>query len=167
MSQEPSGEASSAADRMKKVDSVLDQYESKLGLPNRQELQIADEIQEYLSLSRETMGKMNAEECGEVGVRLEQAAFQVQRAYNVEVGHVTWAKEAIRLYIADKSQAYKGSFQQQEAQAIKQDSYASKLHSIQVYAQQRCDRLYFLSSALTRLADRMYQLQMSKNRRVN
>ncbi len=166
MNQNPTGETSSVQERLKSRDDLLDQYESKIGLPSLQELQVSKEIEGYLALSREDMDRLSPEDCAEIGVRLEQTSFYMQRFINKETSHVTWAKASLRLHIADRLGNYKGSFTQQENQAIKEDGYATKLDSMITYAQQRIDRLAYLSSSLTRLADRLYHLQMSKSRRT-
>lgn len=171
MNQQQNGEQNSPGqnpqDKLKVRDDLLDQYESKVGLPTLQEAKLTDEVQGYLSLTRDEMDKLSPEDCAEIGTRLEQAAFHIQRFLNKEVGHVTWAKDALRLHIADRLSNYRGSFTQQEAQAIKEDGYATKLNGVVTYAQQRADRLAYLSTSLTRLADRMYHLQQSKSRKVN
>ena len=167
MNQDSSGETNSVQEKLKIRDDLLDQYEGKVGLPTLQELKLSEEIQGYLSLTREEMDRLSPEDCAEIGVRLEQTSFSVQRFLNKEVSHVTWAKSALKLHIADRLANYRGSFAQQESQAIKEDGYATKLDSVITYAQQRCDRLAYISSSLTRQADRLYNLQMSKSRRTN
>ena len=66
----------------------------------------------------------------------------VQRSYNREIARVNWAAQTLKSYgIAGREQAYKGSWESQFNQAVKEDGYTSKIDDIKRYAQQRADRL--------------------------
>jgi hypothetical protein len=57
---------------------------------------------------------------------------------------------------------YKGSWDSQYYQAIREDGYALKLESIKTYAQQRADRLTYLASSVKNLSDLFVNLQRAK-----
>lgn len=155
-----------AKEKMEYVDRLLDDYEGKLGLPKFTESAISNEISEYLAMTKEQLESLSPEECAEIAVRLDQASFTVQRAINREVSHVTWATEILKLAVAGKGNNYKGSFQQQENQAINEDGYTRAVFNIKAYAQQRVDRLNFLSAGLHRLGEKLSGLALAKSRKV-
>ena len=64
--------------------------------------------------------------------------------------------------ISGRELQYKGSWDSQYYQAVKEDGYASKLESIRVYAQQRADRLTYLASSVKNLSDLYINLQRAK-----
>ena len=155
-----------AKEKMAHVDSLLDTYENKLGLPTFTETAITNEISEYLAMDKDRLEKLSPEECAEIAVRLDQASFTLQRAINREISHVTWATEVLKISVAGRTKQYHGSFQQQEMQAINEDGYTRAVFNIKGYAQQRVDRLNFLSSSLHRLGEKLSSLGLAKSRKV-
>jgi len=151
------------ADKMNQVDVWLDEFEQKIGLPKYTDA-VNTETEKYLNLSTEELERLSPEECDIIGLHLDRLAFAIQRAYNREVAHLTWATENLKLYVADKCQQYKGSFIHQELQAIKNDDYAVKLNQMKCFAQQRVDRLSFVGSSLHKRSDKIFNL---KTKRVN
>ena len=61
---------------------------------------------------------------------------------------------------------YKGSWDSQYYQAVREDGYACKLESIKTYAQQRADRLTYLASSVKNLSDLFVNLQRAKINRT-
>ncbi len=151
-------------DRLNEVDKWLDQFEEKIGLPKYTDV-INTETAKYIELTDADLAKLTPEECDYIGLHLDRLAFSIQRAYNRELAHLTWANENLKLYIADKCQNYRGSFLQQELQAIKDDDYASKLYKMKVFAQQRVDRLSFIASSLHKRSDKIFNLKTIKVRK--
>jgi hypothetical protein len=117
-------------------------------------------------MTRDQLEKLSPEQCAEIATIIAQAAFHLQRAYNRELSHVTWAKELLQLGVAGKTTGYSGSFYQQEAQAIKGDDYLIKVNRIKSFAQQRVDRLAFLATTLNKVGDKLENLQQAKNRKA-
>lgn len=153
-------------DKMIQVDSWLDDYESRIGLPRYNEGQISNQISKYLSMGLAELGKLSPIECAEIAALMVQCSFHIQRSYNREVAHVSWAEDILRLGVAGKAENYRGSFMQQEHQAIKDDDYLFKVWRIKTHAKNRTERLAFLSNTLHKFADKLENLQIEKNKKA-
>ncbi len=152
--------------KMNLVDSWLDEYEAKIGLPAYTENAVSKNIGRYLSMTEDQLERLTPEQCAEMSIVLVQTSFHIQRAQNRELAHVTWADDVLRLGVAGKTTQYSGSFFQQESSAIKGDDYLFKVSRIRTHAKQRVDRLSFLSNSLNKMADKLENLQVAKNRKA-
>jgi hypothetical protein len=112
------------------------------------------------------MEKLTVEECAEAALLLGGFSFYLQRSYNREVARVNWANSCIKNMLAGRESQYSGSWDSQYNQAIKEDGYASKLKKIQVYAQQRADRLTYLANSVKNISDLFVNLQRAKVNRT-
>ena len=100
---------------------------------------------------------------GEIAYRIGQFGFHIQRSLNREVARHNWADETIKETIADEINNYKGyGYVEKSLQAIKHNDRASKLNQIKNYANQRLDRLTYLSSTLKNLSDILISIQRAK-----
>ena len=151
-----------AKEQLDKLDSVLDEYESSLGLPKFSYEFHDDTAKKYLQLSRDQIEKLTPEQCGEAALLLSSLAFHVQRSYNREIARINWADRTLKTTLAGREQAYKGSWESQFNQAVKEDGYAKKIDDIKRYAQQRADRLTYLSSSMKNMCDIFLSAQRSK-----
>ena len=151
-----------ASERLEKVDAVLDEYEESVGLPKFSPSFHDDSAKKYIQLSRTQIEKLSPIECAEASILLTALAFLVQRSYNREVARVYWANQTLKTTLAGREQAYKGSWESQFNQAIKEDGYASKIDNIKRYAQQRADRLTYLSSSIKNMSDLYLNIQKTK-----
>jgi hypothetical protein len=155
-----------AKERLEKIDSVLDEYESSLGLSSYSGDFHDQSVKSYMTMPRQQMEKLTVEECAEAALLLGGFSFYLQRSYNREVARVNWASASLKVMIAGREGQYSGSWDSQYHQAVKEDTYASKLESIKVYAQQRADRLTYLASSTKNLSDLFVNLQRAKISRV-
>ena len=151
-----------ASDQLKKLDSVLDEYERSLGVPEFNDEFHDDSAKRYMALSRGQIEKLTPAECAEAALLLGSLSFHMQRAYNREVARVNWAKQTLRSTVAGREQSYRGSWESQFNQAIKEDGYTSKVLTIKRYAQQRADRVTYLSSSVKNISDIFLSVQRSK-----
>ena len=151
-----------ARERLAKLDSVLDEYESSLGLPSFNDNFHDDTAKKYLQLTRNQIEKLTPDQCSEAALLLSSLAFHIQRSYNREIARINWADKILKSTIACKEQSYRGSWDSQFNQAIKEDGYASKISDIKRYAQQRADRLTYLSSSIKGMSDIFLSVQRSK-----
>lgn len=145
-------------------DRILDEYEKSVGLPqyNPQSLP-ENELNEYLTMSRDVLERTTTEDCGQISYRLAQFAFHVQRTLNRELARYNWAEETIKEVIADDINNYKGyGYIEKSAQAIKHNQKANQLQKIKKYAKQRSDRLTYLASSIKNLSDILISIQRSK-----
>ena len=151
-----------ASDQLKKLDCVLDEYEHSLGVPNFNDEFHEDSAKKYMSLSRDQIEKLTPSECAEAALLLGSLSFHMQRAYNREVARVNWAKQTLRSTVSGREQSYKGSWESQFNQAVREDGYACKVLAIQKYAQQRADRLTYLASSIKNISDIFLAVQRTK-----
>lgn len=151
-----------AKQQLEQVDRVLDEYESSLGL-SVFESEFHDQgAKKYMGLSRTQMEKLTPEECSQAALLLASLSFHIQRSYNREVARVNWATQVLKSTVAGREQAYRGSWDSQFSQAVKEDGYASKILSIQRYAQQRADRITYLSTSIKNMSDLFVNVQRAK-----
>ena len=151
-----------AEERLKQIDTVLDEYESNLGLSSYSGDFHDPSVRQYMNMPRQQMEKLTIEECAEAALLLGGFSFYLQRSYNRELARVNWASSFLKRMISGRELQYKGSWDSQHHQAIKDDGYARKLERIRVYAQQRADRLTYLASSVKNLSDLYINLQRAK-----
>lgn len=151
-------------------DKILDEYESSIGLPNFQatDLESSQELNQYLSMTRDVIEKLTPEDCFQIAYRLGQMAFHLQRNLNREIARHNWAEDTLKIVVADDINNYKGyGYVEKLYQAIKNNEKANSLHKIQKYAKQRMDRLSYLANSLKNLSDIIVSIQRNKVRNVN
>ena len=151
-----------ASDQLKKLDSVLDEYERSLGIPDFADEFHDNSAKKYMSLSRVQIEKLTPAECTEAALLLGSLSFHMQRAYNREVARVNWAKQTLRSTVAGREQSYRGSWESQFNQAVGEDGYTRKVMQIQKYAQQRADRLTYLASLIKNIGEIFLAVQRTK-----
>jgi len=147
---------------MEKVDSILDEYEISIGLGKLEIEKENPEIEKYLSMSRSQMEKLDIEGCAQAALILGGFSFYLQRVYNREIARANWAEGILKKLIAGKESQYKGSWDSQYYQAIKEDKYANGLYKIKQYAKQRVDRTTFLANSVKNMGDLFINLQRAK-----
>lgn len=146
-------------------DTILDEYESSLALPkySAQYGVSEQEINQYLTMSRDEIEKISPEDCAQISFRLAQFAFHIQRTINREIARHNWSEENIKETIADEINNYKGyGFIEKSLQAIKHNEKANSLNQIKKYAKQRIDRLSYLANSIKNLSDIMMSIQKTK-----
>ena len=156
-------ENSIALGQMEKLDVALDEYESKVGLSNFSETHANEsEVKKYMSMSREQMESLSIEDCAQAAILLGGFSFHVQRCYNREMARVKWADSKIKSIISGKENQYRGSWDSQWGQAVKENSHAKDLLRLKNYAQQRAERLTYLASSVKNISDLFVNLQRAK-----
>jgi hypothetical protein len=152
-------------EQVEEWDKVLDEYESSLGLGNYSNLHSFNEteLNNYFTMSRDIIEKLNPEDCAQISYRLAQYSFYVQRTLNREIARHNWADETIKETIADEINNYKGyGFIEKSLQAIKHNDKAAALNKIKKYAKQRIDRLSYIANSIKNLSDIMLSVQKIK-----
>ena len=151
-------------DKVKEWDSVLDEYEKGIGLPQYNSGQFAnEELEHYFSMDRKILESMTPQDCGEIAYRLGQFSFHIQRSINRELARVNWAEENIKEVIADELNSYKGyGYIEKASQAIKHNDNANSLNKIKKYAKMRADRLQYTATSVKNLSDILLNIQRSK-----
>ena len=149
-------------DQMNILDQALDEYEKKTGLPAFLENNSHQDIEKYLSMSRDKMEKLTIQDCAEIAIVISSFSFHLQRCLNRENSRANWANNKLKEIVSGKEQQYRGSWDSQFNQAVQEDSFTRKLLKLKNYAQQRSDRLTFLSSLAKHLSEMYVNLQRSK-----
>ena len=135
-------------EQVEQWDSVLDEYESHLGMGSYSKIVGFDEeeLNKYFTMSRDTIEKQTPEDCAQIAYRLGQYAFFIQRTVNREIARHNWAEETIKETIANE---------------INNDK-ATSLNKIKKYTKQRIDRLSYLSNNIKNLSDILLSIQKTK-----
>lgn len=151
-------------EELEKWDSILDEYEKGIGLYKYLPQSFSEEeLNNYFLMNRDTIEKLNPEDCAQISCRLTQFAFHIQRTLNREITRHNWAEETVKEVIADEINNYKGyGYVEKFYQAVKHNEKASSLNSIKKYAKQRIDRLSYIANTIKNLADMLINVQKTK-----
>lgn len=151
-------------EEVKYWDDILDEYEQSLGLPSyKNDVFPESELNEYLTMNRDSIEKLNPEDCAQISYRLGQFSFHIQRSINRELARYNWAEEVMKETIADELNNYKGyGYVEKSIQAIKHNDKAQSLNKIKNYAKQRSDRLSYLANGIKNLSDILLSIQRNK-----
>lgn len=145
-------------------DGILDSYENNMGLPKYTADSMPEsELQEYLTMNRDVLEKLNPEDCAQIAMRLGQFAFHIQRTVNREIARHNWAEETIKEVIANEINNYKGyGYVEKSYQAIAGNERASALNNIKKHAKQRIDRLSYIANNVKNLSDILIAINRTK-----
>lgn len=145
-------------------DNILDSYENNMGLPKyASDAMPESELQEYLTMNRDMLEKLNPEDCAQIAMRLGQFAFHIQRTLNREIARHNWAEETIKEVIANEINNYKGyGYVEKSYQAIAGNERASALNNIKKHAKQRIDRLSYIANNVKNLSDILIAINRTK-----
>ena len=105
--------ANTAKERLEQIDSVLDEYEGKLGIGGYSEDFHDQSVKNYMSMPRQQMEKLTVEECAEAALLLGGFSFYLQRSYNREIARVNWASSNLKKMVSGRESQYKGSWDSQ------------------------------------------------------
>lgn len=145
-------------------DNILDEYENSIGLPKYNSSSMSEEeLNGYLTMSRDEIEKLTPEDCGQIAYRLGQFSFHTQRTINREQARYDWAEDTIKGIIADEINSYKGyGYLEKSVQAIKHNDKASALEKIRKYAKQRLNRLSYIATSINNLSNILLNIQKLK-----
>jgi len=151
-------------EEIKYWDDILDEYEKSIGLPAyKSDIFSENELNDYLTMNRDAIEKLNPEDCAQISYRLGQFSFHIQRSINRELARYNWAEETIKETIADELNNYKGyGYVEKSIQAIKHNDRSQSLNKIKNYAKQRSDRLSYLANGIKNLSDILLSIQRNK-----
>jgi hypothetical protein len=154
-----------AKDKLNRIDQILDAYEQKVGLPSCKSPGTEEELNQYLNMDRTSMESLDMMGCAEIGYRLSQYAFYIQRLFNRETARVIWAKQELTDVISKSLVEYDKymKFDTKVALIIKENGYANSVQKIVIYAEQRAKRLEFLSTSIKNIGEAMKSMQLAKS----
>lgn len=154
----------SSKEEVKYWDDILDEYEQSIGLPQYKNDNLPEgELNQYLTMNRDSLEKLSPEDCAQISYRLAQFSFHIQRSINREIARYNWAEESVKETIADEINNYKGyGYLEKSGQAIKHNDRAQSLQNIKKFAKQRSDRLSYLANGIKNLSDILLSIQRNK-----
>jgi hypothetical protein len=153
-----------AKEQMETVVKALDDYEKSIGLPEPITPGTEEELQQYFSMNRDELESLSARDCAAISLRLAQFSLYIQRLYNRETSRLNWAKTTLSESIAKEFGNYSQytKYDIKVALIAKENEFVRKVQQIINYAQQRMDRLYFLSTNIKYLSEVMQANQRAK-----
>ena len=159
-----SGNKELIIEKMDKVMKILDEYESRNGLPTPRKPGTEEELQEYLNMKRDKLEKLSIEDNGNIAYRLKQYALYIQRLYNRETSRLAWISTELNIEISKNIHKYDKMMKYINKVAImaQKEEYISILYKIHSHARQRIQRLTFLSSHIKDMGDAMLSIQRIK-----
>lgn len=141
-------------DKLNKREEILDKYESNIGLPANVPPGPKEELEEFLSMSRDEVEGMTLEKAYSVSYRLSQFSFYIQRSINREKSIIIWAESELSSIVAKELDQY-DQYMKYDAKVsliCSQNNAALELKRIITYAKQRCLRLESVSDGLKNMS---------------
>lgn len=161
------GEGKSPNDFIKDESAILDKFEKQCALPDCNSPGSEDELNDYLNMSREKLKGLTPVECSEIGYKLSQYSFYIQRVYNRQQERINWIETQINKMVAPKISNYPGNWTMSRQSAILDNEAAKRFQEIQLQCQQRKDRLEYLSKGITNMVDQLRSLSFAKQKEMN
>jgi hypothetical protein len=134
--------------RLERIERDLETYGQKIGLkiPDKS----VSKIEEYLSMSGETVRKLHPIELAEIGLNISSYLVFFQKEYNRHKVRYDWAYAEINRVIAEEFKnvvAY--NYEERKYQAISSLDYATRLEKIRVKSQAALNYMNFIDIRLT------------------
>ena len=146
--------------QLARIDKLLDEYEKNLGLPDKAKYE--DSANHYFNMTRTQLEALSAEDCAHGCYILSNLALHIQRTLNRETSRCNWISRNIKILIADKVSQYRGSWDQQETQALKDNDVGKKLYQLLTENTVRIDRLNYIATNVRQLAEALSNIQKAK-----
>jgi len=157
------GDKKSSQDKLKLFEKILDEYISTTGLPH---IVRNSEVEGVLSLTRDELKGMTAEDCGINSFLLQQYATYIQKEHNRNNVRVQWATRELSLIVATQESRFRtGDYMKYELllnKIICGDIAAAALSKIVKYASARATELDQLSSKIGMMGRALIELQQTK-----
>ncbi len=150
--------------KRERVTRLLDLYPAKVGLGV---LQPINEVNRYLTMSGAERRKMDAEDCGEAAVTLNQAGTYIQLELNKIRADINWCNKYIDWLVSNTITQYGTKwtpFEYRRLLASKDNDVALKLHTIISDAELQAQSLEYLPNQLRATAASYSELQQTKRR---
>lgn len=124
-------------DQLKKIEEVLDQYDSNIGLDK---IIYNEDVEEVLLLNASQLSSLDKSKLEEYSFLLAQYAAVLNKEINRNKARLYWAEDKLNRLIAQHNNKYSGQFMKFEIikyTIINNDTAASKLNQIILHAQLR------------------------------
>lgn len=146
------------------IDKLLNEYETKLGLPKFEEHAPEDnkDVKYYLSLTKPQLEKLSVLDCAEGAFLISRLAFHIQRSYNREMAKAGFLESNLKAIIFGKESNYKGSWDSQFMQAVKDNVAAFKIFKLKTYVEQRAAQINYLHNSIRNISEMLTNVQKAK-----
>jgi len=162
MSGENESKKPTIEEKHNRIEALLRRYPAKVGLGV---LQPSNEVERFLTMQTTEIRRLNAEECGEAAVVLNQAATYIQLELNRMQADAAWCNQYIDWLIAQNITQYGTQytpFEYRKVLAIKDHDIAMQLQQIVTQIQLRVQSMSYIPNQLRATAASFSDLQQTK-----
>jgi hypothetical protein len=149
-------------EQMELAHKLLDEFES---IHNLTKPTVPNETEAILELTHPQLEKLGAVECAEYAYQLAQYSYYIQRVYNKESASLKWLKDKLDYFVASKWENY-DSFTKYEIRGrliARDNAVVTRLLKLISYTEQKIERLSFLGTTISKMSDKLENLQKAKS----
>ena len=148
--------------KLSDVEKVLEEYEHKIFLDK---IKI---IEPRIDITREIMLSMHYEDLQGLAWELAQYSLCIAREYNKHQSRFNWAEANLKRYIEKEANNYSGwSWNERQANALNESTYANKLNQLKIRSKLAIDRLSYLPNKIELLSKIAQDIAYTKRRYSN
>jgi len=151
----------SVATRLTNKEAELQAFEEECAIPGDCPIEVENEAKRILTMTPDVLRKYSAQACNEATFILNQFAFFLQKALNLEQGRINWAEENLKRMVLKQNIAGYG-LEDKKMKLIKEDDAAEALDNIRVQATFKKGRIAFLDDKVKEMAKSLAGLANSK-----
>ncbi len=153
---------STIEDKLKQAESMLDIFEAGHNLAQPR---MPSRIDEIFDLTYEQLEKLQPVQCAEYSYLLSQYAYYIQRAYNRESTSLKWIQDQIATHVAAKWSNYDGwtKYEVRPRLIARDNEVVNRLLKLASFYEQKMERLNFIGSSVSKMADKLDNLQRAKS----
>jgi hypothetical protein len=149
-------------EQMELAHKLLDEFES---IHNLSKPTVPNETEEILNLTHPQLEKLGAVECAEKAYQLAQYSYYIQRVHNKEAATLKWLKDKLDYFIAATWSNY-DSYTRYEMRGrliARDNQVVTRLIKLISYSEQKIERLSFLGTTISKMSDKLENLQRAKS----
>jgi hypothetical protein len=149
-------------EQMELAHKLLDEFES---IHNLTRPTVPNETEEILNLTHLQLEKLGAVECAEHAYQLAQYSYYIQRVYNKESASLKWLRDKLDYFIAATWNNY-DSYTKYEIRGrliARDNDVVTRLLKLISYSEQKIERLSFLGTTISKMSDKLENLQRAKS----
>lgn len=149
-------------EQMELAHKLLDEFES---IHNLTRPTVPNETEEILNLTHPQLEKLGAVDCAEKAYQLAQYSYYIQRVHNKEAATLKWLKDKLDYFVASKWENY-DSFTKYEIRGrliARDNDVVTRLLKLISYSEQKIERLSFLGTTISKMSDKLENLQRAKS----
>lgn len=149
-------------EKRQKAQNIISHYVKKVGLGK---IQIDNEVENILSLSKAEIRRMSPEECGEAAFLIAKESMYVQLEINRISADINWCENYIFFLISETIDSAGGRytpFEYRKPIAIKQNDVALQLQTAINNAKLQLESIAYVPSRLQSIEKTLLELQHTK-----